>query len=116
MGYSFTPAKGKRKKYWQKLLGRKIKVAYKEYKILLSEGHIQTEDGACLGLCDFKNQKIIIDVTFGKPKVTLMHEVVHAAFESAGMHQMPDWNMNLEELCCENIANAMDANFKISID
>jgi hypothetical protein len=44
---------------------------------------------------------------------TFIHELMHAEIEAAGMRQMPDWNINLEELVVELAARLIATSYDL---
>ena len=114
MGWEFDKAKGRLAERFYKKYGHKLKVAYKEYDLIASDGYIKDEHGFNQGLCVFTKKQIFVNAQGKEVDETVLHELIHAILESTGFHQMPSWTIDLEELLCENISNAIIANFKIS--
>jgi hypothetical protein len=105
--YVKAPVKETRK--FNKLYGSSIIAGRSKYKIVWALD-IQVNDDTALGLCDSHEKKIYININSEEIETTLIHEVMHAEFSEAGMRQMPSWNLDIEELCCE-AASRMCLNF-----
>jgi Zn-dependent peptidase ImmA (M78 family) len=89
------------------MIPEKITIQGVEWKIEIV-GELYDELGRPLyGLCDSDNKtiKLIKDKNKKRLKHTLLHELAHSIFNQSGLHQCYDYNMNYEEIICEQLAS-----------
>lgn len=74
-----------------------------------------TESAGFLGYYDYEARHIVIDAAIPKEHYmsTLLHEIIHALFHRAGLHQakIPE---SLEEIICEQVSTVLTENFKLT--
>lgn len=87
-----------------KILGKKIKVVFRD----------MTEENVCghylyaKGLIEINNTLPILT-----QQVTLLHEIVHAVFDRAGIHNA-NVSHDIEEVIADQVSKVILENFKIT--
>lgn len=69
-----------------------------------------------LGCYDYETKTIVVDASLKKADYmsTLLHEIIHALFHRAGLHQaqIPE---ALEEIICEQVSTVLTENFNLTV-
>lgn len=96
---------------YNKMYGNIVRINRFDYQLTwCSEIYIDRQQ--VHGLCDVSDKIIYIDVT-NELEETLLHEIIHAEFNEAGLKQHDKWDAGLEEIIAETISRGLTNIFKI---
>ncbi len=90
----------KDRKKFERKYGAECKAGHYTYRLVWCQD-LRDDSRPLCGLCAPQEKVIFIDVSQEDYEETLIHEMYHAEVAESGMRQMPSWNIDIEELCCE---------------
>lgn len=101
----------KRSKVLAQKYGTTVRVSRYDYKLIFCS-ELFYEGREVWGLHDHESRVLYV-VDTPSLVITMLHEMFHAEIEAAGMRQMPDWNVNLEELVVELCARFISTTYEL---
>lgn len=107
-GYKFVNASQKDVKKYSAMYGASIRISRYTYKIKWMQS---INDGQVAGLCHPKEKTIYIALEQLDIEKTLVHEIMHAEIEAAGLWSAHGFSRDLEEIMCELASHAALTNY-----
>lgn len=107
-GIKFTAASKKEQAKFIAMYGSSVRVSRYTYKLVWVKS---INDGHTAGLCDFNTKTIYIAIDSDEIQLTLMHEIMHAELDAAGLRQAPGFSRDFEEIICELASHAVGTNY-----
>ena len=107
-GIKIIPASKKDQAKFTRLFGATVRVSRYIYRLCWVKS---INDGCTVGLCDFTGKTIYIAIDAEDIQQTLVHEIMHAEIDAAGLRQAPGFSRDFEEIMCELASHAVGTNY-----